>query len=191
MKGLNISTPLAAFGTLADLSTITPSFDATSVYVGTALEGELQDHIIGVVAAALTGAMHFVHDQLATGTKSFLDPHPTDPNLVIAYVSLEGPEAGTYFRGRGRIQNGIARITVPEHFRLVTDPEGLTVQITPIGPMASFSVVKYDLNEIVVQSSRNVARYWSKYAICRLLPTRTSPVSGVSSPSSVFRLSMR
>ncbi len=96
----------------------------------------------------------------ATGTKSFLDPHPTDPNLVIAYVSLEGPEAGTYFRGRGRIQNGIARIAVPEHFRLVTDPEGLTVQITPIGPMASFSVVKYDLNEIVVQSSRNVEFFY-------------------------------
>lgn len=96
----------------------------------------------------------------ATGTKSFLDPHPTDPNLVIAYISLEGPEAGTYFRGRGRIQNGIARIAVPEHFRLVTDPEGLTVQITPIGPMASFSVVKYDLDEIVVQSSRNVEFFY-------------------------------
>jgi len=96
----------------------------------------------------------------ATGTKHFLDPHPTDPSLVIAYVSLEGPEAGTYFRGRGRIQNGIARIAVPEHFRFVTDPEGLTVQITPIGPMASFSVVKYDLNEIVVQSSRNVEFFY-------------------------------
>lgn len=51
MKGLNISTSLAAYGTLDDLSTITPSFNATSVYVGTALEGELQDHIIGVVSA--------------------------------------------------------------------------------------------------------------------------------------------
>jgi hypothetical protein len=75
---------------------------------------------------------------------------------MIAYVSLEGPEAGTYFRGRGRFQNGLARITVPEHFRMVTDPEGLTVQITPIGAMASFGVMKMDLNEIVVQASRNV-----------------------------------
>ena len=97
----------------------------------------------------------------AIGTKSFLDPHPTDPNLVIAYVSLEGPEAGTYFRGRGRFQNGIARISVPEHFRLVTDPEGLTVQVTPIGPMATVSVVKADLNEIVVQASRNVEFYYT------------------------------
>jgi hypothetical protein len=92
----------------------------------------------------------------ATGMKHFLDPHPTDPALVIAYVSLEGPEAGTYFRGRGRLQNGTARIAVPEHFRLVTDPEGLTVQVTPIGAVAPMGVLKMDLNQIVVSSSRNV-----------------------------------
>jgi hypothetical protein len=92
----------------------------------------------------------------ATGTKHFLDPHPSDPSASIAYISLEGPEAGTYFRGRARFQNGMARIPVPEHFRLVTDPEGLTVQITPIGAMASFAVLRMDLDEIVVQASRNV-----------------------------------
>jgi hypothetical protein len=92
----------------------------------------------------------------ATGTKSFIDPHPTDPGRSIVYVSLEGPEAGTYFRGRGRFQNGMARISVPDHFRFVTDPEGLTVQITPIGGMATVGVVRMDLNEIVVQSSRNL-----------------------------------
>ncbi|KAA0252436.1 MAG: hypothetical protein EDX89_18435, partial [Acidobacteria bacterium] len=31
-----------------------------------------------------------------SGTKSFLEPHPTDPGKMIAYVALEGPEAGTY-----------------------------------------------------------------------------------------------
>src|SRR4029077_17827740 len=39
-----------------------------------------------------------------TGTKSFVEPHPTDASKLIRYVSLEGPEAGTYFRGRGRFQ---------------------------------------------------------------------------------------
>ena len=92
----------------------------------------------------------------AVGTKHFLEPHPSDPKLVISYISLEGPEAGTYFRGRAKFQNGMARISVPEHFRFVTDPEGLTVQITPIGAMASFAVMRMDLNEIVVQASRNV-----------------------------------
>jgi hypothetical protein len=92
----------------------------------------------------------------ATGTKHFLDPHPTDPSKMISYISLEGPEAGTYFRGRGRFRNGLAVITVPEDFRLVTDPEGLTVQITPIGRMATVGVAKIDLNAIVVEASRNV-----------------------------------
>jgi hypothetical protein len=92
----------------------------------------------------------------ATGTKYFLDPHPSDPKKVIGYISLEGPEAGTYFRGRGKFQNGLAKIDVPDHFRMVTDPEGLTVQITPSGEMATFAVVKLSLEEIVVKASRNV-----------------------------------
>ena len=39
---------------------------------------------------------------------------------------------------------------------MVTDADGLTVQITPIGEMATFAVVRMDLDEIVVKASRNV-----------------------------------
>jgi hypothetical protein len=92
----------------------------------------------------------------ATGAKYFLDPDPADPSRAIGYISLEGPEAGTYFRGRARFQDGTARIPVPEHFRLVTAPDGLTVQITPIGEMATVAVVRMNLQEIVVKASRNV-----------------------------------
>jgi hypothetical protein len=101
-------------------------------------------------------AVHGTGNIGATGTKAFLEPHPGDPTKVIRYVSLEGREAGTYFRGRGRFQRGLARITVPEDFRLVTDPEGLTVQVTPIGGMGSFGVLTMNLNEIVVQGSRDL-----------------------------------
>jgi hypothetical protein len=101
-------------------------------------------------------AVYAFGDFGATGLKFFLDPHPTDAGKVIGYISLEGPEAGTYFRGRGKFENGMAKIAVPEHFRMVTDAEGLTVQITPIGGMATVGVMKMDLNEIVVQSSRNL-----------------------------------
>ena len=101
----------------------------------------------GVYSAGRTGA---------SGTKSFVDPHPTDASKVIRYVSLEGNEPGTYFRGRGRFQRGMARITVPEDFRLVTDDEGLTVQVTPIGAMATVGVIRMNLTEVLVQSSRDV-----------------------------------
>jgi hypothetical protein len=95
-------------------------------------------------------------DLTTNGSKMFIEPHPTDPTKAIRYVSLEGPESGTYFRGRGRFERGMARIPVPEDFRFVTASEGLTVQITPIGGMATVGVLRMDLNEIVVQSSRNL-----------------------------------
>jgi hypothetical protein len=92
----------------------------------------------------------------ATGTKSFIEPHPTDASKVIRYVCLEGPESGTYFRGTAQIVDGSAVITVPEDFRIVTDSEGLTVQLTPVGELATMAVVSEDLNQIVVKSNRDV-----------------------------------
>jgi hypothetical protein len=96
----------------------------------------------------------------ASGTKPFVEVHPTDPNKLIRYVALEGPEAGTYFRGRGRFNGGIAVIQVPESFRLVSAEEGLTVQITPIGRQANVSVTSANLNEIVVEGSSDVEFYY-------------------------------
>ena len=51
MASLQENTPTAAYGTLGDLSGITPGFHATAVYVGTSLESPLADHIRGVVSA--------------------------------------------------------------------------------------------------------------------------------------------
>ena len=91
-----------------------------------------------------------------SGAKYFVEPHPTDATKVIRYVSLEGPESGTYFRGSAQVVNGRAVIDVPEDFRIVTDTEGLTAQLTPVGASASMYVVSEDLNQIVVQSNRDV-----------------------------------
>jgi hypothetical protein len=106
----------------------------------------------GVVSFAGTGA---------TGVKSFIEPHKSDPTKVIRYVSLEGNEAGTYFRGKGRFQRGIAVIAVPEDFRLVTDEEGLSIQVTPIGNMATVAVQSIGLDRIVVRGSRNVEFFYT------------------------------
>jgi hypothetical protein len=51
MQSLLISTPIAAYGTLGSLSTITPSFNATAVYAGTSLEDPLADFLTGTVSA--------------------------------------------------------------------------------------------------------------------------------------------
>ncbi len=91
-----------------------------------------------------------------TGVKNFVDPNPLDPSKQIAYVSLEGPEAGTYFRGTGHFTGGVATIDVPETFRLVTDAAGLTVQITPLGSPAGVAVTSKDLNHITLVSTQDV-----------------------------------
>jgi hypothetical protein len=109
----------------------------------------------------------FFGDFFATGTKSFVEPHPTDATKIIKYVALEGPEAGTYFRGTARVVGGQARIQVPESFRMVTDDEGLTVQLTPIGASASMYIVSEDLNEIVVASNRNVSFHYQVNGVRR------------------------
>ena len=119
--------------------------------------GEVQS---GALAHGVFGVYSF-GDIGAVGTKSFVEPHPTDPALEIAYISLEGNEAGTYFRGRGKFQNGVARIAVPEDFRLVSEADGLSIQVTPIGEMASFAVVRIGLEEIVVKASRNVEFFYT------------------------------
>lgn len=90
-----------------------------------------------------------------TGLKMFSQPHPTDASKEIRFVCLEGNESGTYFRGTSKLQNGEAVIEVPEEFRLVTEPEGLTVQCTPSGP-AQIWYEKMSLEQIVVRGDMDV-----------------------------------
>ena len=99
-------------------------------------------------------------DYGGNGAKYFVEPHPRQADLVIRYAALEGPESGTYFRGKGKFQNGLATIEVPEDFRMVTDEEGLSVQVTPIGEMANFAVLLVGLDRIVVKASRNVEFFY-------------------------------
>src|SRR5215831_15900180 len=135
-----------------------------SLFFSAGVLGEADDGLTSVAAGALglTGSPQgtfgvYAYGNLgATGTKPFVEVHPTDPNKVIRYVALEGPEAGTYFRGTDEIREGTAVIPVPESFRHVTDKEGLTVQITPIGAPAAVYVVTKDLDRIVVRSDRDV-----------------------------------
>jgi len=96
----------------------------------------------------------------ALGAKHFVEPHPADPDRVILYSSLEGREVGTYFRGTARTVGRRAVIDVPEDFRIVTDEAGLTVQLTPVGPLATMSVESEDLNRIVVRSSQEVVFHY-------------------------------
>lgn len=96
----------------------------------------------------------------ATGTKTFVEPHPTDASKVIKFVSLEGPEAGTYFRGTASTRGGVCVIEVPEPFRMVTDEEGLTVQVTTVGSGAHAWVESESLERIVVRATADTRLHY-------------------------------
>jgi len=127
--------------------------------------GTLQsDAFLGFTSTTAVSALGNISK---TGSVSFAEPHPTDATKMVKYVSLEGNEAGTYFRGRGKFQNGIATIDVPEDFRMVTQAEGLSIQVTPIGDMASVAVALISLDRIVVRGSRNVEFFYTVNGIRR------------------------
>jgi len=91
---------------------------------------------------------------IVTGSKGFVQQHPTNLTQEIVYICLEGGEAGTYSRGSSIMENGIAVVELPEHFALVTNLNGLTVQITPRGPVQSMLYVEsVTPSQLVVKAS--------------------------------------
>lgn len=111
---------------------------------------------VGIGTDQPTAALHVDGDFVATGTKNFVQNHPEDPSKEIHFVCLEGNEAGTYFRGTSTLVDGKAVIPVPEEFSMVSESEGLTVQVTAMGPGAGLWVESVDLNQIVVRGEKDV-----------------------------------
>ena len=66
-----------------------------------------------------------------SGTKNFVMTHPEDESKDIIYAAIEGPEAAAYIRGKSKLANGRAEVRFPEHFRLVVNPDTMTIQLTP------------------------------------------------------------
>jgi hypothetical protein len=121
----------------------------------------------GYLGYSSTSGVHAYGNVTASGTKSFVEPHPYDASKAIVYIALEGNEAGTYFRGKGRFVGKSAVIDVPEDFRFVTDNEGLSIQVTPIGDLATVAVVSIGLDEIVLKSSRDVEFFYTVNGVRR------------------------
>jgi hypothetical protein len=76
------STTLAVYGTLDNLSGITPTFNATAVYGGTSLESELAEYVTGTVSER-TG------DTLVVRGATLLDPLGTVTEYPYLYVTVD------------------------------------------------------------------------------------------------------
>jgi hypothetical protein len=86
-----------------------------------------------------------------TGTKNFGVPDPADSSKAIYFSALEGPEAGTYYRGTAKTINGEVRIKMPGHFSRMTEKERMTVQLTPLGAPGQLYVASRSPEEIVIK----------------------------------------
>ncbi|WP_339734895.1 hypothetical protein [uncultured Gimesia sp.] len=68
-----------------------------------------------------------------SGTKNFVIDHPLDrEKKELVHASLEGPEAGVYYRGTGKLSDGRIEIKLPDYFEALVRKEGRTVMLTPI-----------------------------------------------------------
>lgn len=104
--------------------------DRATLFVGDASGGgvlQLRD-ASGAVTITLDGATGVISK---SGVNGFLIPHPRQEGQEIFYASLEGPEAAIHVRGRGRLENGVAEIRFPGHFRSVARARTVNVQVTP------------------------------------------------------------
>ncbi|MBL8114449.1 MAG: hypothetical protein JNK60_16330 [Acidobacteria bacterium] len=98
------------------------------------------------------------------GAKMFVTPHPEDASKEIDYVAAEGPSADVYFRGSGRLSGGVARIAIPDHFRLVAREGSYMTTLTPVGRAALLLVESEGADGIVVKGDADVAFHYVVWA---------------------------
>jgi hypothetical protein len=124
----------------------------------------------GVLGYSGTEGVYTPNHLTASGGKSFIEPHPREAGRTIRYESLEGPEHGTYFRGRGQFVGRTAVLAVPDYFALVSSPDDLSIQVTPIGDLAQVAVTYIGLDRIELKSSRDVEFFFTVNGIRQALP---------------------
>lgn len=62
--------------------------------------------------------------------KTFVIDHPTNKKKYLVHGTLEGPEAGVYYRGQSQLVDGWVEIKLPSYFEALCKEEDRSVQIT-------------------------------------------------------------
>jgi hypothetical protein len=82
--------------------------------------------------------------------------NPAQSGTEIWYTCPEGPEAAAYVRGTAQLQRGRAVVTLPDHFTIVANSEGMTVHLTPLSAESKgLAVVQKNHEEFVVRELDN------------------------------------
>tara|TARA_B100000073_G_scaffold144279_2_gene118782 strand:+ start:2843 stop:3733 length:891 start_codon:yes stop_codon:yes gene_type:complete len=91
----------------------------------------------------------YVVPKLAVAGKGFDIPHPTKPDTHrLRYICLEGPEVGTYLRGKLKDSNVIE---LPEYWtENFIDTESITVNLTPVGSFQELFVKEIVGTKVII-----------------------------------------
>ena len=115
------------------------------------------DLILGTNSAARltingsTGAVTIPGNLTVTGVKNFAVVDPADETKALYYTALEGPEAGTYFRGTAKTVDGEVVIELPGYFSRITENERMTVQLTPVGAPGQLYIASKSPEKLVIK----------------------------------------
>jgi hypothetical protein len=104
-----------------------------------------------------TGAVTVSGNFTVTGVKSFAMVDPENDKKAIYYAALEGPEAGTYYRGTAKTSGGSVTIELPGFFSRITEQERMTVQITPVGAPGQAYVAEKTPEHLVIKVADGAA----------------------------------
>ena len=94
--------------------------------------------VVDETAAGQSAMRSMLYDkvtgEVVTATsKTFVIDHPTDVNRYLVHACLEGPESGVYYRGRGQLVDGVARVFLPDYVVVPQFADEFTIHTTPIG----------------------------------------------------------
>lgn len=93
----------------------------------------------------------YIKPKLEVAGKGFDITHPTKPNHRLRYICLEGPEIGTYLRGKLKGENVIE---LPDYWTEdFIYPESITVNLTPVGKYQQLYVKSIEGRIITIEST--------------------------------------
>ena len=99
---------------------------------------------------------------IAVSKKPFDILHPTKEGHRLRYVSLEGPSAEVYFRGKLKGDN---IIRLPDYWKGLVDPDSITVQLTPIGCRQSLYYEEVEWCETIKVVNADCGPVWCSYTV--------------------------
>ena len=122
---------------------------------------------LGFEGVGTSAAPSHIHTTLYnTSNKTFVIDHPVNPDKYLVHACLEGPEAGVYYRGKGKIENNESTvINLPDYASALADD--FTIQITPI--FNGNGVLTYNVGEVINNQfqvyGQNGSFFWTVFGM--------------------------